>query len=106
MGPYQLLNHGHARKELEDYLDYKWFPTTIRRHDPKGLIAAHFRKLGLTTTYKHETRLEDFLFEDVKGFEDAIVRIRLKHIPEDRIATLGQDPEVDQLEWRRQCFEA
>ena len=30
----------------------------------------------------------------------------LKHIPEDKIATLGQDPDIDRLEWQRQCFEA
>ena len=106
MGPYQLLNHGHATKKLEGYLDYRWLPDTIRHHDPKGLIATHFRRLGLTTTYRHETHPKDFLFEDVNGFEDVVVRMRLKHIPEDRIATLGQDPEIDRLEWRRQCFEA
>lgn len=53
VGSFQLLNHGHARKELEDYLDYRWLPTTIRRHDLKGLIAAHFKKLGLVMQYRH-----------------------------------------------------
>lgn len=101
MVPYQLLNHGHARKEMEGYLDYRWMPATIQRHHPKGLITTHFRRLGLTITYRHETRPEDFLFEDVKGFEEAIVRMCLKHIPEERITTLGQDPEVDRLEWQR-----
>lgn len=86
-------------KDLEGYLDYIWFPGTIWRHDTKGLIVAHFRRLGLTTTYRHEIRPDYFLFEDVKGFEDAIVRMRLKHIPEDKIATLGQDPKIDRLEW-------
>ena len=95
VGPYQLLNHGHTVKELEGYLDYRWLPNTIQHHDPKGLIAAYFRRLGLTTTYRHETHPEDFLFEDVKGFVDAIFRMCLKHIPEDRITTLGQDPEID-----------
>ena len=90
---------------MEGYLDYRWLPGTIRRQDPKGLIAAHFRRLGLTTSYRHETHPDDSLFEDVKGFEDVIIRIQLKHILEDKIATLGQDPEIDQLEWRRQCFE-
>ena len=59
----------------------------------------------MTTTYKHETHPEDFIFEDVKGFEDVVIRMHLKHIPANKIATLGQDPEIDQLEWRRQCFE-
>ena len=105
VGPYKILNHGHTVKELESYLDYRWLPDTIPCHDPKGLIAAHLRRLGLTAPYRHETRLDDSLFEDVKRFEDAIIRIHLKHIPEDKIATLGQDPEIDRLEWRRQCFE-
>ena len=59
----------------------------------------HFRRLGLTTTYRHETCPEGFLFEDVKGFEDTIIRMRLKHIDEDKIATLGHDLEIDRLEW-------
>ena len=99
IGPYQILNHGHTIKELEGYLDYRWLTSTILRHDPKGLIATHFRRLGLTTTYRHETYPNDFLFQDVKGFEDTIIRMRLKHIPEDKIATLGQDPKIDRLEW-------
>lgn len=78
VGPYQILNNGHAMKEMEVYLDYKWLPDTIWRHDPKGLIATNFKRLGLTTTYRHETCPEYFLFEDVKGFEDVIVRMHLK----------------------------
>jgi hypothetical protein len=65
IGPYQILNHGHTMKEMEGYLDYKWLPGTIRWHEPKGLIGTHFRRLGLTTPYRHEARLNDFLFEDV-----------------------------------------
>lgn len=42
IGPFQILNHGHARKELEEYLDYRWLLSPIRRHDPKGLILSHF----------------------------------------------------------------
>ena len=91
-------------KELEGYLDYRWLPSTIWRHGPKVLIVAHFNRLGMTTTYRHETRPNDFLFEDVKRFEDVIIKIHLKHIPKDKIATLGQDPEIDRLEWRTQCF--
>ena len=30
LGPFQILNHRHARKELEDYLDYRWFPAPIQ----------------------------------------------------------------------------
>ena len=86
-------------KDLEGYLDYRWFPSIIRHHDPKGLIAAHFRRLGLTTAYKHETHPDDFLLEDVKGFEYDIIRMCLKHIPEDKIATLGQDLKIDRFEW-------
>lgn len=95
IGPYQILNHGHAMKELEGYLDYKWLPGTIWRHDPKGLIVTHYKRVGLTTSYIHETRLDDFLFEDIKGFEDAIIKMHLKQIPKDKIATLVQDPEIN-----------
>ena len=105
VGPYQILNHGHTHKELENYLNYRWLPSTIRHHDPKGLIAVHFQRLGLTTGYRHETHLDDSLFKDIKIFEDAIVRMLLRHIPEERIVILGQDLEVDLLEWWRQCFE-
>lgn len=104
VGPYQILNHGHAMKELEGYLDYIWLPGTICRHNPKGLIVAHLRRLGLTTSYKHETSSDDSLFEDVKIFEGVVIWMCLKRILEDQITTLDQDPEVDQLEWRRQCF--
>ena len=69
-------------------------PATIQCDDPKGFIATHFGRLGLTITYMHETHPEDFLFKVVKGFEDVIVRMHLKHILEDKIATLGQDPEI------------
>lgn len=105
VGPYQILNHGHAVKELEGYLDYRWLTSTVRRHDPKGLIGAHFRRLGLTTAYKHENRPDDSLFEDVNNFEDVVVCMRLRRIPEDMVATMGQDTKIDRLEWRRQCFE-
>ena len=40
----------------------------------------------------HEMHLDDSLFED------AIIRMRLKQIPKERITTLCQDPEVDRLE--------
>ena len=51
IGPYQIINHGHTMKDMEGYLDYRWFPSTMWHHGPKGLIAAHFRRLCLTTTY-------------------------------------------------------
>ena len=105
VGPYQILNHDHAWKELEDYLDYRWLPASIRHHDPKGLIVMHFWKLGLTTMYRHEVHPDDFLFEDVKMFEDAIIRMHLRHIPKERIVILGKDPKIDRLECRKQCFE-
>ena len=62
IGPYHILNHGDMVKELEGYLDYRWLTDTVRRHDPKGLIGAHFRRLRLTTTYKHENCPNDSLF--------------------------------------------
>lgn len=71
--PYQILNHGHMVKELEGYLYYRWLPGTVRHHDPKGLIKAHFKRLGLTTPYIHETFPDDSLFEDVKSFEDTVI---------------------------------
>lgn len=86
-------------KELEGYLDYTWLPGIVRRHETKGLIAAHFKRLGMTTPYKHKTRLDDSFFEDVKIFEDVVVRMRLKHIPEGIVITLGHDPEINRLEW-------
>ena len=89
VGPFQILNHGHARKELEDYLDYRWFPDPIRRHDPKRLILSHFRKLGLTTLYRHEVHPDDTFFKDTKVFEDAITSMRLRHIRKERIVVLG-----------------
>ena len=105
IGPFQTLNHGHARKQLEDYLDYRWLLAPIRRHDPKGLILSHFQKLGLMTLYRHEVHPDDS-FEDTRVFEDPITRMRLRHIPKERIVVLGQDPDLDRMEWRRQCFEA
>lgn len=42
IGPFQILNHGHAKKETEYYLDYRWLPAPIQQHDPKGLILSHF----------------------------------------------------------------
>lgn len=89
IGSYHLLNHGHTQKEMEDYLDYRWLSASIQRHDPKGLIAVHFRRLGLMTSYKHETLPNDSLFEEVKGFKDAIVGMRLRHILEERIVIIG-----------------
>ena len=47
--PFQLLNHSHAHKELEYYLDIRRLPSPIRQHGPKGLIVTHFQKLGLAT---------------------------------------------------------
>lgn len=47
----------------------------------------------------------DSLFEDTKVFSDAIMRMRLRHIPKERIIVLGKDPDLDQMEWHRQCFE-
>lgn len=72
---------------------------------PQGSDRDTFRRLGLITLYRHETCPDDSLFEDVKWFEYAIVRMRMKQIPEDKITTLGQDPKIDRLEWRRQWFE-
>ena len=99
VGPYKILNHGHVVKELEGYLDYRWLTSIVHRHDPKGLLGAHFKTLGLTTAYKHENHPDDSLFEDVKSFEDVVVRMCLKQIPEDIVATLGQDLEISRLEW-------
>ena len=47
----------------------------------------------------------DTFFEDTKVFEDAITRMQLRHIPEDRIIVLGQDPNIDHMEWQKECFE-
>jgi hypothetical protein len=85
IGPYQILKHSHVVKELEGYLDYRWLPGTIQWYDPKGLIAAHFRRLGLTTSYRHKTRPDDSPFQYVKGFEDIVIRMHLKYISEDII---------------------
>ena len=30
--------------------------------------------------------------------------MRLRHIPKERIVFLGQDPDIDRLEWWKQCF--
>jgi hypothetical protein len=68
------------------------------------LIISHFWKLGLATSYKHEVYPYDSFFEDVKVFEDAINRMRLRNIPEERIVVLGQDPDIDRMEWRKKCF--
>lgn len=100
IGPFQILNHGHARKELDDYLDYRWFPSPIRWHDLKGLILFHFQKLGLTTLYQHEVHPDDTFFED------AITRMRPRKILKERIAVLGKDLDLDQMEWCRKFFEA
>lgn len=106
IGPFQILNHGHARKEQEDYLDYRWFPSPIQQHDPKVLILSHFRKLGLATLYQHQVPLNDTFFEDTKLFENAIRSMRLRHILEERIVVLSEDPDLERMEWCRQCFEA
>lgn len=106
IGPFKFINHGHARKELEDYLEYRWIPTPIQRHDLKGLILSHFQKLGLMMLYRHEVHPDDSFFEDTRVFEDAITRMRLRHILEERIDVLKKDPDLDKMEWRRQCFEA
>lgn len=31
--------------------------------------------------------------------------MQLRHIPEDRIIVLGQDPNIDHMEWQKECFE-
>lgn len=64
----------------------------------------HFLKLGLATSYRHEVHPDDTFFEDVKVFKDAIIKMHLRHIPEERIIVLGQDPNIDRLEWQKQCF--
>jgi hypothetical protein len=61
----------------------------------------NFRKLGLTTTYRHEFHPDDVLFEDVKVFKDIIIKMRLRHILEERIVVHGQDLEIDHLEWQK-----
>lgn len=61
-----------ARKELEGYLYFKWLTTLIRWHDPKGYIVAHFQRLGLTTSHRHELYLDDSFFEDVDSFENVL----------------------------------
>ena len=52
----------------------------------------HFRRLGLTTTYRHQTHPNDFLFEDIKVFKDTIIRKHLRHIPEEKNVTLAKTP--------------
>lgn len=81
LGPFQLLNHGHARKEIEDYLDYRWLPAPVHRHDPKVLIVSHFQRLVMATQYRHEVHLDDSFFEDTKKFEEALARKKAWHIP-------------------------
>lgn len=105
VGPFQILNHGHARKELEDYHDDRWLPSPILRHDLKGLIVMHFQNLGLAASYWHEVHPDDTFFEDTKVFEDSITRMRLSHILEERIDVLDQDPDLYHMGWRRRCFE-
>ena len=89
VGPFQILNHGHEREELEDYLYYRWLPSPIWKHNLKGLILSHFEKLGLMMLYRHEVHLNDSFFEDTRVFEDAITRMRLRHILEERITIIG-----------------
>ena len=89
IGPFQFLNHVHSLKELEDYLDYKRLPTPIRRHVPKGLIIAHFHKLGLVTQYRHEIYLDDYFFEDEETSKNVLEHMRARHLPEERITSLG-----------------
>lgn len=49
---------------------------------------------------------DDSFFEDTKVFEEDIMCMKLRHIPEERIVVLRKDPELERLEWHRQCFEA
>ena len=105
LGTFQILNHGHAQKELEDYLYFRWLPTLVRRHDSRGIIVSHFQRLVLTTKYHHEVYPDDSLFEGTKEFEKTLTCMKIWRILEERIAVLGQDPELEWLEWRRQCFE-
>ena len=61
---------------------------------------SHFRKLGLATLYRHEVHPDNTFFEDTKVFEGAITRMRLRHILKERIISLGQDPDLDHMEWQ------
>ena len=98
IGSFQLLNHGHAHNELEDYLDYRWLPAPIRQYDLKGLIVTHFQKLGLVTQYCHKVYLDDSFFEDAGAFEDALRCMRARHIPKNKIVVLGQESKQERLE--------
>ena len=104
VGPFKLLNSSHAQKDLEGYLYFKWLTTSIRWHDPKGYIATHFQRLGLTTSYRHELYPNDILFEDANTFKKFLNRMRARNLPGDMIASLGQNPELERLEWQKQCF--
>ena len=102
--PFQLMNQGHTQKELEEYLDFRWLTTPLRWHDPKGYIVAHFQKLGLTTSYRHEPYPDDSFFEDFNSFENVLECIVTRNLPAYILAILGQDLELERLEWRKQCF--
>lgn len=104
VGPFQILNHKHAWKELEDYLYYRWLPTPVRQHDLKGLIFSHFQILVLMTQYHHEVYPDDSFFEDTKEFEEDLACMKSQHIPKERITILRQDLELERIEWRRNCF--
>ena len=99
IGSFQLLNHDHACKELEDYLDYRWLPAPIWHHDPKGLIAKHFQKLVLVMQYRNEVYPNDSFFEDAGTFENDLEHMRARYIPEERIVFRSQKIEWERLEW-------
>lgn len=60
----------------------------------------------MRTQYCQEVYPDDSLFEDTKVFEEDIMCMKLQDIPEERIIVLGQDSELQRLEWRRKCFKA
>jgi hypothetical protein len=74
------------------------------QHNLNGIIATHFQKLGLVTQYLHEVYPDDSFLKDLGMFENSLERMRARHIPEERIAVLGQESEQERLEWGRQCF--
>lgn len=98
LGHFQPLNHGHAQKELDDYLDFRRLLASIKRHDPKGLVTMDFHKFGLVTQYFHEVYPDDSFIEDADTFETMLECMRECHLPEERIASLSQDPELERLE--------
>lgn len=76
----------------------------IKRHDLKGYIAAHFQRLELTTSYRHELYPDQYFFEGDDSFETIRERMMTHNLCTNMLASLGQDPELERLEWRKKCF--